>query len=132
MDKNLLQAYLKTNYIFEDFHLRINENHEEFREYCKERGILCWAFLTAWNPRSQELRKEDNLKRNLQLTEDLADYDYILGFGKGDEWPAEESFFIPNIDIEKVMILARKYKQNAFVYGTHESLPQLILCKDFE
>ena len=132
MNEDLLKAYLTTNYIFEDFNLRINENHDAFRKYCEERKISSWAFLTAWNPQSKALSKEDNLMRNFELTEDLANYDYTLGFGKGDDWPAEESFFIPNIDFEKAMTLAQKYDQAAFVYGTHESLPQLILCKDFE
>ena len=94
--------------------------------------LSSWAFLTAWNPQSKVLSNDENLRRNLELTEDLSDYDYILGFGKGEGWPAEESFFIPNIDFEKAMNLAQKYDQNAFVYGAHESLPQLILCKDFE
>jgi hypothetical protein len=60
------------------------------------------------------------------------DYDIISGLCIGDDWPAEESFFISNIEFKKALALARKYNQKAFVYGVIESLPELIVCENFD
>ena len=128
----LIDAYLGSVYSFENFNLKINHQNNCFHDYCVEHQILSWAFITAWNPQSRILNDEENFKRNSELCRDLVDYDIISGLGKGDDWPAEESFFISNIEFKKALALARKYNQKAFVYGVIESLPELIVCEDFD
>ena len=125
MDINeLKKAYLNTNYtiyknsIFkEELILNIN-NETNFKNALPE--LKEWAFITAWNPTSTELTKQENEKRNACLLDDIKSRGYITHFGRGisedGKW-SEDSFFIENISKEEALFYALKYEQCAFVYG---------------
>lgn len=76
--------------------------------------------LTAWNPQSQSLssRENENLNNELKLYLQQHGYSVLnaLGQGSGKDWPAEESFFIKNIQKQEAEKLAIKFQQNAYVW----------------
>lgn len=90
-----------------------------------------WGIISAWrsdvggDPKS---RREANNRRTESLENDLRSMDYGYFPLKGrwketdrdtgeDRWVEEESFFVPQIDERDVMELAKKYDQEAVVFG---------------
>ena len=75
--------------------------------------------ITAWNPRSNALSREDNRKRNQDLRSYLTTQGYevydALGEGNDPAWPAEESLFVLDIEKDGADKLAIDYGQNAYV-----------------
>ncbi|MBK8405300.1 MAG: DUF3293 domain-containing protein [Saprospiraceae bacterium] len=134
MDINKLnQAYLNTNYtlnknlIFKE-ELILNINKEaNFKNALPE--LKEWAFITAWNPKSTELTKQENEQRNACLLDDIKSSGYISHFGRGisedGKW-SEDSYFIENISKEEALFYALKYGQCAFVYGKVNQMSELI------
>ncbi|GMR16323.1 MAG: hypothetical protein BMS9Abin31_0650 [Gammaproteobacteria bacterium] len=78
------------------------------------------AILTACNPQSQALSSKENESRNSELKLYLQQHNYsvlkALGQGSGKDWPAEESFFILNIQKQEAEKLAIDYGQYAYVW----------------
>lgn len=76
--------------------------------------------ITAWNPLGQELEAHENEALQTSLITDLKNLGLmflpVLGQEPGGGWK-EESLLIPNYEslntLEKVCLLADKYKQNA-------------------
>jgi hypothetical protein len=118
---NLLQAYLTTHYHIRGIAhpLLIGHPSPEADALCTAEGATSWAFITAWNPMSQELPDADNAARNEQLRRDLAAYTVHTGRGQDPVglWPAEESFFVIGIPRATAVRLAHTYRQRAIVVG---------------
>jgi hypothetical protein len=117
MNLELNQAFLNTTYrVLQSpiIDIKINQTTKEFDM------LENWAFITAWNPSPDILSLEENQNRNKQLEQDIKQlglkYSLGLGIAEDGNW-SEESFFIENIDLNKVNELASKYVQLAFVYG---------------
>jgi hypothetical protein len=87
-----------------------------------KRGANCAAYITAWNPLSEELNLQQNRVRNQQLLADLhhtiESNNIIRGIGKDPTgvWAGEESFLVVGISEDHIHQLALKYGQNAYVY----------------
>lgn len=132
----LIQAYKETDYLVPEFDLciKIDQCSEDLLSFCESRKVESWALITAHNPYSKLLSKEENQKRNEALSADLKAYKYHFALGKGrdTDWPIEDSFFILNITLEQALLLTKKYEQNAMVYGLRQSAAKLILNKDFK
>ncbi len=129
----LKQAYWNTNYIInknsifkEGLTLHINKvtNLKNALPELKE-----WAFITAWNPNSIQLSKQENEQKNANLLDDISSKGYISHLGSGisqdGKW-SEDSFFIENISKEEALVYALKYEQCAFVYGKVNQVSELI------
>ncbi|MBK6699263.1 MAG: DUF3293 domain-containing protein [Saprospiraceae bacterium] len=129
----LKQAYLNTNYtinknsiIKEELIININKvaNLKNALPELKE-----WAFITAWNPKSNQLSKLENEQRNAYLLDDIRSKGYASHLGRGSSedgnW-SEDSFFIENISKEEALFYALKYEQCAFVYGMINQVSELI------
>ena len=133
--KELQLAYEQTLYIVTwekgEWILRIGAVNPQFNQWLLENKIQNWAFITAYNPFSEALSEKENKKLQSQLKRILIKNKYQLWNGKGQgagNWPAEESFFIANISQELAGKLATDFKQNAYVFGSYNSKPQLIFC----
>ena len=91
------------------------------------------AFITAFNPFSQELSTQENKDRNHKLEELIQslDFDYIHGEGKcGDgDWDGEKSFLIFGISEEQASEIGKEFEQNAIVWCDKDTIPQLLLLK---
>ena len=129
----LKQAYWNTNYIInknsifkEGLTLHINKvtNIKNALPELKE-----WAFITAWNPNSIQLSKQENEQKNANLLDDISSKGYISHLGSGisqdGKW-SEDSFFIENISKEEALVYALKYEQCTFVYGKVNQVSELI------
>ncbi|MDR0996503.1 MAG: DUF3293 domain-containing protein [Zoogloeaceae bacterium] len=80
-----------------------------------------WTILTACNPASMPLDAVENAARQEALAEDLRalHLPFFPGENRDEsgQWPVEPSFFISGIAKPDARRLARKYGQNAFVFG---------------
>jgi hypothetical protein len=95
-------------------------------------GVSRWAFITAWNPASQQLSPEANASRQSELAAELSTAGYHFlpgeGIGKDSAWPPEESLFVMGISEREARRLGRKFGQLAVVVG-HKNLPaRLVGC----
>lgn len=123
MDERLWQAYCEMDYYVHSLQLTIlvGQRHAELDKYLASWGARSFAFLTAWNPRSQPLPDDANRQRNLQLEQQLhaAGYRYLAGAGisRSQAWPPEESFLVIDIPRTTSLELAASFEQNAIVYG---------------
>ena len=133
--KELQLAYEQTHYIViwdeGEWILQIGVVNPQFNQWLLENKIQTWAFITAYNPFSEALSEKENTKLQSQLERILIKNNYQLWNGRGQgvgNWPAEESFFIANISQELAGKLATDFKQNAYVFGSYNSKPQLIFC----
>lgn len=87
----------------------------------RETRAATFAFITACNPFSKKLSAEENTRRQKALINDITQGNYRFFFGYGadpsEKWIREESLFILNINKRDAREIARKYEQNAFLFG---------------
>lgn len=129
------KAYLETIYVLiapdATLELKIGEFHPSFDFWLTKHNIKTWVKMTAANPYSRELSKEENDERNSLLRNDLASLGYHNLHGSegrppNGEWQEEPGFFIPNMRLQEALFLAKKYEQNAILYGYQRGVPQLV------
>ena len=88
------------------------------------------VILTAWNPRSKTLSLEENKTRNNKLHSYLKNNNYTvykaLGQGNDASWPAEESFFIVELNKDDAEKIAVEHGQYAYVWCESEKTASLI------
>lgn len=132
IDKELISAYQETEYRVRNpsFCIRIGALHPELDSWLICRGYSTWAYITAWNPGSRRLSKEENNRRQAELQADLKSGGWQSFAGAGVHpkggWEAEESFWIPGISLDAALSLAKKFGQNALVFGEINQAANLI------
>ena len=130
--ETLMEFYLLDKYHDFDMKLdiRINAMSDQMDQRLELLGKNSFAFLTASNPIGQILFPEENLKRYRELEHDLSGYETHHGEVKGDDdnCPASAGFFIFQITQERVIQLAIKYGQAAFLFGEKGKLATLVFC----
>lgn len=133
LSADLLQAFAETHYIVyheDPFLMQIGQPCPELKALMTEHKALSAAFITAWNPFSQNLSAKenqaryDNLKANLKKRGLIS----IDGIGKhpSNNWPGEVSVLVLGLDLEAAKSLARHYEQHAFVWAAGDGAPKLI------
>lgn len=114
------------------FVLRIGVESPALRELHREHGGTS-AFITAFNPYSQQLTESENLARNEALKVDLlaAGCVVIPGVGKHPSgvWPGEPSFLALKINPGTAKELGQKYEQNAIVFNDIAGKSELLLLR---
>ena len=129
------REYEATNYcVFEkpDARLcfRVGAVNRRLDALLERAGADRWAFLTAWNPASVTLPREENERRQAELLDRLAKYRVIAGEGVGQDvtWPPEPSLFVMDIPRKDAVRFGREFGQLAIVAG-HKGYPaRLIAC----
>ena len=75
------------------------------------------GIMTAWNPNSEQLPRDENNQRNKELFRDLK----AAGYGpikiKGKFGNFERSFLIPNMTKSNVVEMGQQYGQDAVIWG---------------
>ena len=121
MTNKLFQAYSNTLYkVFEpSLCIKIGEHNPTLDSLLEKYGENEYAYLTAYNPFSEQLAHAKNNQRHQQLKEDLTSYQCFEGEGCGEDptWPCERSYLVLGISKEKAIIVGNRYGQNAIVYG---------------
>ena len=133
---DILQSYKSADYHVDaspSFILKIGMHSPELDSIYKTSHKHTVAFITAFNPYSQELSAQENKDRNHKLEELIQSlgFDYIHGEGKcGDgDWDGEKSFLIFGISKEQASDIGKEFEQNAIVWCDKDATPQLLLLK---
>lgn len=129
--KALKAAYLDSNYYVEgiDQPILIGENNDEIIELLIEKRAKSWAFITAYNPMSEQYTDDQNIALNKVLEAELSAYNYLKGVGtsRSGDWPGEDSFFIIGITFSDAERLMTKYRQRAIVFGSFDGVAELVV-----
>ena len=124
IDPALIKAYRQAVYEVQtnkqDHSLRIGEVNHQLVEVMKQRQVTTAAYLTAFNPYSQQLSLDENIVAQEHLVADLDSLaiSYLKGRGRdaAELWPAEPSVLALGITLLDAEIIADRYGQNAFVW----------------
>ena len=130
----LFEAYLKTDYVVKDgtidLTLRIDEKNSDLDNLLIKYQSVSAAFLTAYNPYSQQLSRLENEKRQGELVSILKaeGYNFLYGYGQSqtEDWSPEPSVLILEINCQTAMEFARQFEQNAFLFIEKSTAPKLI------
>ena len=133
MDKNLKNEYESTTYTTDPptiFQIKIHELNPELNKFLADNNFDTWTYITAENPFSKELTEVENTERNKKLENEiqLNGFSYLTGQGipENANWTPENSFLVFNISLSQARKMAQAYQQNAIVYGSLTTLPELI------
>lgn len=91
-----------------------------------------WAFLTAWNPRSEPRTEAENRAKQLEL-ETLLRSEGIrcipgLGYDPLQEWADEECILALGLHREQALEVGRMFGQNAVLVGVGDGIVELLAC----
>ena len=134
--QELLDSYTEANYhVYANpsFILKIGQSSKELRKLLTHLNVEFAAFITAFNPYSNELELFENRLRNKKLEgkiQSLALY-YIKGDGRcGDSGEVgEESFLVFGLSKKQAIKLGTESQQNAIVVCETNATPSLLLLK---
>lgn len=81
-------------------------------------SIRTIGIITAQNPQGEQLNAAENRKRNYSLEEYLrtSNFGPIKVKGKYNSIP-EDSFLVPNVGREELVIIGRRFNQEAVIWG---------------
>jgi len=134
MDDELTQAYKETHYTVQDvepFVLRTGEVSEDLMACHKRHRVECSAFITAWNPFSQQLTAQENEERHQALITEIKgrSLSFLPGVGQhpSNNWPGEQSVLVLGLSLEAAKTLGRRFEQNAVVWTGRDGVPRLIV-----
>ena len=134
-DAGLDAAYRRTHYEItlpggEPLVLRVDVANPALQLIHASCRVGCSAFLTAWNPRSLQRPAALNAAANAELRARLGAQGLECWPGRGRDpdnaWPAEESLFVPGLELQAACALARHYGQNAIVHAAEDAVPRLV------
>lgn len=135
MDKELLNHYKNTDYWFRvgahEIILSIGQKNRDFDRLCERFDCTTGTFITASNPQSQLLTKEENRVKNERLATHLEKISQVYCFsGAGQDrdrqWPPEASFMVLGLSQKTAIDLAQEYQQNALVWIQYQQAAVLI------
>ena len=132
-NEDLISAYNKTKFhvFIPTIVIEIGKRNEDLDTLIKRDDQAEWAYITAYNPYSNELTDKENLKRQSLLLSKISDYKFYEGEGVGEDstWKPERSILIVGITKNEAISLGREFEQNAIVYGKINEVPELIILK---
>jgi hypothetical protein len=116
--------------------LRIGQPCETLRCWLETAGCTEFALITAHNPGGQLVDAAINAERQSQLECELLEGNYEPYVAQheadAEDWPGEESCFVPDISPEDACALAADYGQNAVVCGGADAVPHLVWIEEYE
>ncbi|MBI5812604.1 MAG: DUF3293 domain-containing protein [Meiothermus silvanus] len=114
--ETLAQAYQTAIYRVAGVAFTLSEQPTQEMLFAGQR----FAIITAYNPQSKLLPKEENLRRHRQLEREIQTlglaYTPSLSTSPEGTW-AEEGFAVFAIGLEEALALGRKFEQQAVVWG---------------
>ena len=136
----LIRAYREAKFVVETpnpISLFVGKSNLDLSRILRDADKTTAAFITAFNPYSQQFSDAENLKAQAELIADVGKlgYQYISGYGQdvAEEWPREQSILIIGITESQAEALSDKYSQNAFIWiGTRDSFVSLRLRRSIE
>ncbi len=129
----LLKAYQQTRYVVHmpNIVIRIGQLSFELDRLLEKTCSSSWAFITAHNPFSKELSDDENNKRHIELRNAVSTFTCYEGEGIGEDkiWKSEKSLLVLGISKESAFKIGNQFDQNAIVFGTIGTPPELILLR---
>lgn len=137
LPENLVDAFLATHYRVQDgdrsFVLRIDQYSRELADLFRREQLSSAAYITACNPLSQPLSRQENEQAHQSLIKDLCrlGYRWLDGFGEdpSGKWAGEASMLVLGLDQPAASELGRRYQQNAIVWIGTDAIPRLMLLR---
>ena len=139
MDREKLrESYSNTSYLIDapgaPLAIRVGHRNDALDTLLVKFGEEEWAFITAYNPRSEQMPAEENIDRHSELVERVR----ALGLqsfpsrGVDDDgtWPTERGLLILGIDRDEARRLGAELAQNAILAGRRGGVPELVFCLD--
>ena len=107
--------------------IKIGFENQELNDLLISANATSWAYITAFNPFSRSLSKEENLKRHEELKVKIASYKFFEGEGVGEDktWEPEISYLVVGISHVEASAIGNFFEQNAIVIGDVNSVPVL-------
>ena len=132
-----VRAFLATDYRLghtdQDIVLTIGKHSERLAALFADNGVICGAFLTAYNPRSTVQSDKANHQGHAELASKLQELvlQAIEGSGseKGTKWPAEKSYFAFGLALEPARAIGTQFDQDAIVWVGKQAVPELVLLR---
>jgi hypothetical protein len=132
----LTKAYAETHYKVTgevELTLRVGEANAGLAALQVKQGCSSSAFITAYNPFSQQLDDTQNQKRQASLSAELQQAGFILFDGIGSHpsgnWPGEPSFLVMGVSLEEASAIGERYEQNAIIWSGADAVPQLVMLR---
>jgi hypothetical protein len=137
ISQDLLAAYHATDYsvlaLPGPFIVHIDQYSAQLKSLHAQHRVASSAMLTAFNPYSTQLPFEENVSANAALAAELAARSLSVipasGADPTDRCAPEPGFLILGIAYDVAFEIARKYRQNAFVFADESAIPRLGLCE---
>jgi hypothetical protein len=113
--------------------LRHGQRHPDldFYVHSHHHGVISWAFVTAWNPRSVLLDKSINEQRHDDLKAWVArrGWPFLPGRGRNEDatW-IEESLLLMGASRAEACMLGSQFQQHAVLVGDVGGLARICLC----
>lgn len=136
----LVQAYLETEYrvavspefgVIMPFVLRVGQPSEPLQQLLNDTGAQGAAFVTAFNPYSEESSAEENSARQDQLLTTLRQHEVKFLRGQGqhpsNNWPPEPSVLALDLPLDATKRLGMRFQQNALLWCGTDAVPHLVL-----
>lgn len=137
MNAHTDEAYRATTYRVlvpgeEPIDLRIGECSHMLDGLLAKHGCDSWAFITAWNPHSQQRAAEENARRQAELVSVIRERGWIfleaMGIPADPKWQPEASVLVLGIPREEAVEIATRFRQNAIVVGERGGMAELVYC----
>ena len=130
----MLAAYRATDYqVWDDgrwLSVRLGRAAPAVERLLHRLGARTGAFVTAWNPRSHPTAPAENAAAATALAAEIATRGLRAlphrGVGDDPVWPAEEGWFILDLDEAAARALAEAHGQNAIVWIEPGAAPRLV------
>lgn len=132
-----IYGYINTTYRLEDgsqvIDLRIGTASHQAVAWMEAKGVQRVAFISAENPRSEVLPKQENAERMQRMAERLREsnlrYWPAAGVPDSTDWEVERAFFV-ECDLAAALRLAHEFEQNAVVIVESGLCPALVICRN--
>ncbi len=134
IDQHVLQAYLNTTYSTKnpELAIKIGELNQPLNVFLFDNNSFTWAFVSASNPFSSILSKDENNLRHEALIQKTKSMKWRFCEGVGnpsdESWKAEKSLLILDISKKEAIELGKEFNQNAIVFGRLSQAPELVFC----
>jgi hypothetical protein len=109
--------------------LRVGQASEELDALAAAHQVNTWTYITAYNPGSIALSREQNDQQQRELKKAVAEsgYPFYSGEGKGDgDWPAEPSLLVLGVSEAEAAAMARRFGQAAVLFGQRGGSARLL------
>lgn len=126
--------YWHARYVVDDgdvrFTIRLGQANDELNEFLDVCNADSWAFLTAYNPFSQQATDAQNEARQAELIGVIGEmgFDFLRGYGTGEGWEPESSLLVLGIPRETALSLAIRFEQHAILFGEAGGKAELVWC----